>query len=105
MLSSRSFSDPIPKFKSKIVRLNHIALAYNKIDGADSFYKNVLNMNLSEKVPLEAHGVTTVFVNINDQYPKLELLEPFPRDNEASPIYAFLQKNPKGGIHHFCYDV
>ena len=33
---------------------------------------------------------------------KLELLEPL---GEASPIKAFLEKNPSGGIHHVCYEV
>ena len=63
-------------------------------------------MQLSDKVSLESHGVTTVFVGINDQYPKLELLEPFPLENtSSSPIHAFLLKNPRGGIHHLCFDV
>ena len=33
---------------------------------------------------------------------KIELLEPF---GENSPIKAFLEKNPSGGMHHVCYEV
>jgi methylmalonyl-CoA/ethylmalonyl-CoA epimerase len=33
---------------------------------------------------------------------KIELLEPL---GEASPIAAFLEKNPSGGMHHVCYEV
>ncbi|MEM0908982.1 MAG: VOC family protein, partial [Pseudomonadota bacterium] len=33
---------------------------------------------------------------------KMELLEPL---GEASPIAAFLEKNPAGGLHHVCYEV
>jgi methylmalonyl-CoA/ethylmalonyl-CoA epimerase len=33
---------------------------------------------------------------------KVELLEPL---GEASPITAFLEKNPAGGMHHICYEV
>jgi methylmalonyl-CoA/ethylmalonyl-CoA epimerase len=33
---------------------------------------------------------------------KIELLEPL---GPASPIAAFLQRSPAGGIHHVCYEV
>ena len=33
---------------------------------------------------------------------KIELLHPL---GEGSPITAFLEKNPSGGIHHICYEV
>ena len=33
---------------------------------------------------------------------KIELLEPL---GEGSPIAAFLERNPAGGIHHICYEV
>ena len=41
-----------------------------------------------------------VFVELPNT--KIELLEPL---GEASPIKAFLEKNPSGGIHHVCYEV
>jgi methylmalonyl-CoA/ethylmalonyl-CoA epimerase len=46
------------------------------------------------------HGVTTVFVTLPNT--KIELLHPL---GEASPIAAFLERNPSGGIHHVCYEV
>jgi methylmalonyl-CoA/ethylmalonyl-CoA epimerase len=46
------------------------------------------------------HGVTVVFVELPNT--KIELLEPL---GESSPIKAFLEKNPAGGIHHVCYEV
>ena len=33
---------------------------------------------------------------------KIELLHPL---GEKSPIQAFLDKNPAGGVHHLCYEV
>ena len=33
---------------------------------------------------------------------QIELIEPL---NEASPIWNFIQKNPKGGQHHVCFEV
>jgi len=46
------------------------------------------------------HGVRVVFVELPNT--KIELLEPF---GENSPIKAFLEKNPSGGMHHVCYEV
>ena len=51
-------------------------------------------------LPQPAHGVTVVFVNLPNT--KIELLEPL---GENSPIAAFLERNPAGGIHHICYEV
>src|SRR3546814_2359415 len=47
-----------------------------------------------------SHGVTVVFITLPNT--KIELLEPL---GEASPISAFLERNPAGGIHHICYEV
>jgi methylmalonyl-CoA/ethylmalonyl-CoA epimerase len=33
---------------------------------------------------------------------KVELMQPI---GEASPISAFLARNPDGGMHHICYEV
>jgi methylmalonyl-CoA/ethylmalonyl-CoA epimerase len=60
----------------------------------------MLGANVSEPLPLPAHGVTTVFVNLPNT--KIELLEPL---GEHSPIGKFLERSPDGGIHHLCYEV
>lgn len=46
--------------------------------------------------------MTTVFVELEGGNTKIELLHPL---GENSPIKNFLQKNPKGGIHHICLEV
>ena len=46
------------------------------------------------------HGVYTTFVRFGNT--SIELLEPL---GDKSPIAGFLEKNPSGGFHHFCYDV
>ncbi|MED5337909.1 MAG: methylmalonyl-CoA epimerase, partial [Pseudomonadota bacterium] len=46
------------------------------------------------------HGVTVVFVELPNT--KIELLHPL---GDNSPIAAFLDKNPAGGMHHICYEV
>ncbi len=44
--------------------------------------------------------MTVIFVELPNS--KIELLEPL---GEGSPITAFLERNPGGGIHHVCYEV
>lgn len=80
-------------------RLNHIAIAVPNLTAAAMPYKN-LGASVSDPQPLPEHGVTVVFVTLENT--KVELLEPL---GENSPIAAFLQKNPAGGMHHICYEV
>jgi methylmalonyl-CoA/ethylmalonyl-CoA epimerase len=81
-------------------RINHIALAVPNLDVAAARYRDSLGATVSEPQALPEHGVTVVFVTFENS--KVELLEPL---GEASPIAAFLTKNPDGGMHHICYEV
>ena len=81
-------------------RLNHVALAVPDLAAAVAAYRNTLGARLSEPQALPDHGVTVVFIDVGNT--KIELLEPL---GEASPIAAFLEKNPSGGMHHVCYEV
>lgn len=83
-----------------IGKLNHVAIAVPDVREAAALYKSRLGATVSEPVPLPDHGVTTVFVTLDNT--KLELLEPL---GANSPIAAFLQRNPQGGMHHLCYEV
>ncbi|MDO9415914.1 methylmalonyl-CoA epimerase [Pararhizobium sp.] len=81
-------------------RINHIALAVPDLASAVSAYRDTLGATVSAPMALPEHGVTVVFVTLENT--KVELLEPL---GEASPIAAFLAKNPDGGMHHICYEV
>ena len=81
-------------------RLNHIAVAVRDASAAAAIYRNVLGASVSEPLALPEHGVTTIFVRMPGA--AIELLEPL---GEDSPIEKFLQKNPRGGLHHLCYEV
>ncbi|MDE1903706.1 MAG: methylmalonyl-CoA epimerase [Alphaproteobacteria bacterium] len=83
-----------------IGRLNHVAIVVPDVKAAAKLYKGMLGALVSEPVPLPAHGVTTVFVTLPNT--KIELLEPL---GEKSPVRAFLERNPAGGMHHLCYEV
>ncbi|AYG65850.1 MULTISPECIES: methylmalonyl-CoA epimerase [unclassified Rhizobium] len=81
-------------------RINHVALAVPDIEKASKVYRDTLGATVSAPQALPEHGVTVVFVELPNG--KVELLEPL---GEASPIAAFLAKNPDGGMHHICYEV
>lgn len=81
-------------------RVNHIAIAVPDLTAATASYRDTLGAKVSQAQALPEHGVTVVFVELENT--KVELLEPL---GEASPISAFLEKNPSGGMHHICYEV
>lgn len=83
-----------------LTRVNHIALAVPDLGDAVRRYRDMLQAKVSEPQPLQEHGVTVVFVDFANT--RIELLEPL---GEASPIAAFLARNPDGGMHHICYEV
>ncbi|MDL2400843.1 methylmalonyl-CoA epimerase [Rhizobium mayense] len=80
--------------------INHIAIAVPDIATASSIYRDTLGAKVSAPQSLPEHGVTVVFIELPNT--KVELLEPL---GDASPISAFLAKNPDGGMHHICYEV
>ncbi|MGR9168752.1 methylmalonyl-CoA epimerase [Rhizobium sp. KDH_Rht_773_N] len=81
-------------------RVNHIAIAVPDLTAAAASYRDTLGATVSAPQSLPEHGVTVVFVELPNT--KVELLEPL---GDASPIAAFLEKNPSGGMHHICYEV
>ena len=80
--------------------VNHIAIAVPNVKEAALKWQQALNMKKSEIIILEEHGVKVVFLEFSNL--KIELLEPL---NNKSPISKFLEKNPKGGMHHICFEV
>src|SRR5215468_11423494 len=83
-----------------IGRLNHVAIAVRDIAAAARVYRETLGAAVSAAVPQTEHGVTTAFITLPNT--KIELLEPL---GAASPVAAFLERNPSGGMHHLCYEV
>ena len=83
-----------------IGKLNHVAIVVPSLESASDTYRNTLGAKVSRPMDLPKQGVTTVFVELPNT--KIELLYPL---GEDSPISNFLEKNPKGGMHHICYEV
>lgn len=86
-----------------IGRLNHVGVAVPSIEEAKATYRDLYGVPASaitETRELPAQGVKFAFVNVDNS--QIELIEPL---GENSPIINFLQKNPKGGQHHVCFEV
>jgi methylmalonyl-CoA/ethylmalonyl-CoA epimerase len=83
-----------------IGKLNHVAIAVPDLEAASAKYRDVLGAKVSAPQPIPAHGVTVVFVQLDNT--KIELVHPL---GDKSTIQGFLDKNPSGGIHHMCFEV
>jgi methylmalonyl-CoA/ethylmalonyl-CoA epimerase len=84
-----------------IGRLNHIGIATPSIEDSVAMYKDLMGAtSATEKRAMPDQGVWVSFVDLPNS--QIELIEPY---GENSPIHAFLDKNPKGGQHHVCFEV
>ena len=84
-----------------IGRLNHVGVATPSIDDSVRLYREVFGAtDIGDKFALPEQGVWVCFVNLPNS--QIELIEPH---GDASPLKAFLEKNPKGGQHHVCFEV
>jgi methylmalonyl-CoA/ethylmalonyl-CoA epimerase len=63
-------------------------------------YLKLLGVSVTEPVDLHEHGVTVCFIELPNT--KIELMTPL---GAESPVSAFLERNPSGGMHHVCYEV
>jgi len=83
-----------------IGRLNHVALVVDDLDSATATYRDTLGATVSKPQALPEHGVTVVFVDLENT--RIELLHPLGDD---SPVSRFLEQHVNGGIHHICLEV
>ena len=84
-----------------IGRLNHVGIATPSIAESVAMYRDMLGATqVSETKVLEEQGVYVCFVDLPNS--QIELIEPY---GDNSPLKAFLEKNPKGGQHHVCFEV
>lgn len=80
--------------------IDHVAIAVPDFDKAVALYKTLLGKGPESVEEVADQKVRAAFFGVDDT--NLELL--FPTSPE-SPITNFLQKNPRGGLHHICLAV
>ena len=83
-----------------ITKFNHVAIVVPDLNAAKKKYKEVLGANVSEIYDYAEHGVSVVFIELENT--KIELMHPY---GEDSPISKFLENNKNGSIHHICIEV
>ncbi|WP_018147168.1 methylmalonyl-CoA epimerase [Henriciella marina] len=85
----------------KLGPLNHVGVAVPSLPDAIDTYRTLYGAtDITEPFDMPAQGVKVCFVNLPNS--QIELIEPL---SEESPIWNFIQKNPKGGQHHVCFEV
>ena len=83
-----------------ITKFNHVAIVVPNLDEAAHKYKNILGAKVSKSFDYLEHGVSVVFVELDNT--KIELMHPY---GDKSPIKSFLEKNKSGAMHHICIEV
>ena len=83
-----------------ITGLSHVSIAVPSLEAAAKRLKDVYGLKVGAAKVNEQQGVRLAYVELANA--RIELMEPARPD---SPISKFLEKNPAGGIHHFCLNV
>ena len=83
-----------------ITGLSHVSIAVPSLEAAAKRLKDVFGLKVGAVKVNEQQGVRLAYIELANA--RIELMEPARTD---SPISKFLEKNPAGGIHHFCLNV
>jgi methylmalonyl-CoA/ethylmalonyl-CoA epimerase len=80
--------------------LSHVSIVVPDLAAAAKRLKQVYGLEIGEVRTNEEQGVRMAYVDLPNA--RIELMEPSRPD---SPVSKFLERNPAGGIHHFCLGV
>jgi methylmalonyl-CoA/ethylmalonyl-CoA epimerase len=83
-----------------ITNLSHVSIVVPSLDAAAKRLLETYGLRIGDINVNEQQGVRMAYVDLGNA--KIELMEPSRAD---SPVARFLERNPKGGIHHFCIGV
>jgi len=83
-----------------ITGLSHVSIVVPDLAAAIARLQQTYGLTASEIKVNDEQGVRMTYIDLGNA--KIELMEPSRPD---SPIGKFLERNPKGGIHHFCLGV
>jgi methylmalonyl-CoA/ethylmalonyl-CoA epimerase len=83
-----------------ITGLSHVSIAVPDLEAAARELRDKYGLSIGPRMVNEAQGVRLAYVELGAA--RIELMEPTRPD---SPLAKFLERNPKGGIHHFSLGV
>jgi methylmalonyl-CoA/ethylmalonyl-CoA epimerase len=83
-----------------ITGFSHVSIVVPDIEAAARMLADRFGLSVGERMVNEQQSVRLAYVEFAGG--RIELMEPSRPD---SPIAKFLERNPKGGIHHFALNV
>jgi len=83
-----------------ITGLSHVSIVVPDLAAALDKLRATYGLTAGTIKVNEEQGVRMTYIDLGNA--KIELMEPSRPD---SPVAKFLERNPKGGIHHFCLGV
>src|SRR5262249_38494870 len=83
-----------------VTGLSHVSIAVPDLEAAARQLNDNYGLSVGARMVNAEQGVPLAYVELGAA--KIELMEPSRPD---SPVAKFLERNPKGGIHHFCLGV
>jgi len=83
-----------------ITGLSHVSIVVPSLDAAAHELNDKYGLRIGEVRTNAEQGVRMAYVELGNA--KIELMEPSRSDSAVS---KFLERNPRGGLHHFCLNV
>jgi methylmalonyl-CoA/ethylmalonyl-CoA epimerase len=83
-----------------IKNLSHVSIVVPDLDAAARLLRETYGLTVGEAWTNAEQGVRLAYVDLGNA--RIELMEPSRPD---SPVAKFLERNPKGGIHHVSFGV
>ncbi|MBS7697463.1 MULTISPECIES: VOC family protein [unclassified Chelatococcus] len=80
--------------------ISHVGLAVPDVDAAAAHWERVLGIAAGPVFENETQGVRLRRIDLGAVY--IELLQPLQAD---SPLAGYLQKSPRGGLHHLAFST
>lgn len=86
---------PIPA-----LALDHVAHAVPDLEAACRFYRETYGCPVTDPVDVPEQGIRIAYAILGNA--RIELITPIA---PGSPVSAFLERAPAGGLHHLCLTV
>jgi len=83
-----------------ITGMSHVAIVVPSLDAAARELERKYGLKIGPVSVNDDQGVRMAYIDLGNA--RIELMEPARPD---SPVGKFLQRNPRGGIHHFSLQV
>jgi methylmalonyl-CoA/ethylmalonyl-CoA epimerase len=84
---------------AKVIKINHVAIAVNDVEGALSFWRDGLGLSVDHIEDVPSQKAQVVFIPVGES--EVELVKP---TTEDSGVAKFLAERG-GGMHHLCFEV